>query len=125
MGITVSITIVGVLLFLTIFFGIWLSNLGRPLNTALFSIHKLVAVGFVVFGFFAIRALTKEIDNIDSILKLFIILAVISTITLFVTGGLLSFDRFANKFTIMVHALSPILTALSVTLVIYILFKQR
>jgi len=125
LGITSSITIVGVLLFLTIFFGIWLSNLGRPLSTALFSIHKLVAIGFVVFGFFAIRALTKEIDNIDSILKLFIILAVISTITLFVTGGLLSFDRFANKFTIMIHALSPILTALSVTLVIYILFKQR
>ncbi|MFW6122237.1 MAG: hypothetical protein ACOC80_15245 [Petrotogales bacterium] len=125
MGITVTITIVGVLLFLTIFFGIWLSNLGRPLNTVLFNIHKLVAVGFVVFVFFGTCALTKEIDNIDSILKLFIILAVISTITLIVTGGLLSFDRLTNKLTLMVHALSPILTALSITIVIYILFKQR
>ncbi len=125
MGITATITIVGVLLFLTIFFGIWLSNLGRPLNTVLFNIHKLIAVGFVVFGFFGLRALTKEIDHIDSIFKLLIILAVISTITLFVTGGLLSFDRFTNKFTLMVHTLTPILTTLSITIAIYILFKQR
>lgn len=115
----------GILLVLTVVFGIWLSSIGRPLNSALFNVHKLIAIGFVIFGFFGFRYLLKNTADVESIITIFIIVAVVSVVILFVTGGLLSFDKFSNKLTLTVHALTPIVTAFSTIMVLYLLIRQR
>ena len=38
----------GIVLLLTLASGIWLSNSGKPLNTAIFTLHKLIALGVVI-----------------------------------------------------------------------------
>lgn len=123
---TTTITIfMGILLVLTVIFGIWLSSIGRSLNSALFNVHKLIAIGFVIFGFFGFRYLLKNTADIESIITLFIIISVVSVVTLFVTGRLLSFDRFTNRLTLAIHALTPIITTFSTIMALYLLIRQR
>jgi hypothetical protein len=44
-----------------------------------------------------------------------------SVVTLFVTGGLLSFDKFTNRLTLTIHALTFIVTAFSTIMALYLL----
>lgn len=85
----------GMLLILTVVFGMWLSSIGTPINSGLFNVHKLIAIGFVIFGFFGFRYLLKNTVVVESIITLFIIIAVVSA----VTGGLLRFNKFTNRLT--------------------------
>jgi hypothetical protein len=50
----------GIIFLLTLVFGIWLSNSGKPYNGILFNIHKLIALGAVI-------ATTMQIYKIDVI----------------------------------------------------------
>ena len=49
MSIIFKITGAGLLFLFTIGTGIWLSNSGKPYNTLIFNIHKLIALGTVIF----------------------------------------------------------------------------
>ncbi|MGC9383497.1 MAG: hypothetical protein ACP5D6_02710 [Kosmotogaceae bacterium] len=115
----------GMLLILTVVFGMWLSSIGTPINSGFFNVHRLIAIGFVIFGFFGFRYLLKNSTDVESIITLFIIIAVVSVVILFVTGGLLSFDKFTNKLTLTIHALTPIVTAFSTIMALYLLIRQR
>ncbi len=43
------IIVTGVLFGLTLAFGVWLSQAGKPYNPVLFNIHKLTALAAVIF----------------------------------------------------------------------------
>ena len=48
MGFAVKVLTPGVLFILTLAFGVWLSRSGKPYNTLIFNIHKLIALAAVV-----------------------------------------------------------------------------
>ena len=77
---------------LAIITGIWLSNSGKSLNTTIFTIHKLVALGSVVFIVMVIRNLLKNAE-INNVILTLIIVAGFYVLTLFVFGAFLSLNK--------------------------------
>ncbi len=80
-------------LFLCIFvFGFWLSRSGKPYNVVIFTIHKLVALGAVIY-------LATTVYKIHQLIPFnpaqifFIALTAVCLLALFVTGALLSLDK--------------------------------
>lgn len=51
LGTTMITIFMGILLILTVVFGMWLSSMGRPINSPLFDVRKFVTKGLVIFGF--------------------------------------------------------------------------
>ena len=119
-----KIIISGILILLLLVSGMWLSLLGRPLNTIVFSLHKIVAIAAVVLVILAVLNLTKGIDlrvpeTWGIILSgLFLLLALVS-------GGLLSFESLVNNFTRMIHKLTPYLFVASIILTVVLLIRSE
>jgi hypothetical protein len=119
-----KIIINAILVLTTILSGIWLSRLERPLNTPVFTIHKIIAILTIILTAIIIYQLRKNVDlsNIDLIL---IIVTGLIFIIVFVTGGLLSFDKLENEVLQIVHKVTPLLLIISTGLTIYMLAKGR
>ncbi len=111
---TVSSKVLGAGLFFLIIFltGFLLSQWGRPLNSVVFTIHKLVAVGAVV-----LLAVTVYRTNQVAQLSTIALAATAVTGMLFlgtiVTGGLLSIGQSVPSAILTTHQITPVLTVLS------------
>ncbi|HPE69293.1 MAG TPA: hypothetical protein P5560_08145 [Thermotogota bacterium] len=108
---------------LTVLTGVLMSRWGRPLNTRLFSVHKVAAIGLLLFGVFAVRSLWNSSGSFQGTETLLFFLAGATLLDLFVSGGLLSFDRFVSKPLKAVHALSPILLAVFLAVAFGMVFR--
>ncbi|HNT25809.1 MAG TPA: hypothetical protein PKM21_15675 [Anaerolineales bacterium] len=107
-------------LFLCIFaFGFWLSRSGKPYNQVLFTTHKLVALGAVIY-LAAIGYKAHQITPFNPAQIFFIALTVACVLALFVTGALLSLDK-AVPPVVLVHHVLPYLAALSTFASLYLL----
>lgn len=115
-----KIIITGLLYLITFIFGIWLSFSGRPLNTAIFSVHKIAALLFIVFTGVKIVSLIKTTDVTGLILFIIIITAVIILLSLF-SGVWLSLDKKVNELILNIHKLSAIPLGISLAFTIYLL----
>ena len=104
----------GIGFLLTIASGIWLSKLGRPYSTLVFNMHKLIALGFMVFTFITSRAMFKEI-NINSFMWILIVIAAISVITVLISGGILSIKEQVTAWLVMIHKISSALLLISLS----------
>jgi hypothetical protein len=124
MSLTLKLSLCGLLLVIIIATGIWLSSLSRPFNTGAVTIHKLIALAFVVFLSNVIIRLLKE-TQINSIILLFLIIAGLSIIALFASGALLSIDRITPKIILTIHSLTPIITVISLITAVYLLLKDK
>lgn len=114
----------GILSFLTIVSGIWISCLGRPYNTVLFTIHKLIALAAVIFTVVLIVQLLKNID-IDAVLLLLLIVAVLSIIALFASGALLSIGKAPHILLRTIHAVSSISAVVTPVIALYLLMSKK
>ncbi len=115
----------GLLLLLTTVSGVWLSHAGRPLNTLIFTIHKLVAVGTFAVIAVNINGLSKTVD-IGALLKLVAIpVTGLLLLTLFVSGVLLSFERSVPEAALLVHRVAPLPALLVTVVTIYLLVGGR
>ncbi len=113
----------GVLLLLSIGFGIWLSRVGRPLSTGILAVHKLTALAMIVFAVLAAVQIFK-LPNIPSgVLPLMIVFGVL-VVALFVTGALLSIQKEANAVVCTAHWLLTVLAAVSGTAVCILLLQN-
>jgi hypothetical protein len=84
-----KIVISGLLLLLINASGIWLSKLGKPYHGALFNVHKLIALGSVIFiGVFLYNLL--KVTEVDGVLLTLVIVSIVSILVLFISGALLS-----------------------------------
>ena len=122
--IEVRIIINAILVLITIISGIWLSRLGRPLNTPLFTVHKIIAILAIVLTVIIIYQLQKNIDLTNTVLVLIIVSAVFFILA-FVTGALLSFDKFAVGIIRMIHKVTPLFVIVFTGLTIYFLVRGR
>ncbi len=122
MTITTKIMISGFLFLLTIASGFWLNKSGKPLNTAIFNVHKLIALAGVILLGMVIYILIKNVEINIQILSL-VICSALSVITLFVSGALLSIEKPIWDFLLIVHNVSMIITLVTSATTVYFLFK--
>jgi hypothetical protein len=110
----------GIIFLLTLVSGIWLSNSGKPLNTVIFTIHKLIALAAVVVTSVQIY----KMFNTMEIHTLFITLAIITglcALALFATGAIMSIGKLNYDLALTIHRVALILVVLCMALMVYLI----
>ena len=110
----------GLLIAISVGSGIWLSKMGRPLKTAIFTLHKLVSVTAITLTGTVIYQLQKTTEE-DKTEILFMAATGLFFVFAFVTGALLSFERPVNKIILFIHRLSPLFIVVSSVMTVYFL----
>lgn len=111
----------GVAFVVTIATGIWLGQLGRPLNGMLFTVHKLVALGAVLAVTIPIVGVLRNAPAPALAIAL-LILGSIGVVGLFATGALISLNHTAHALS-WIHRVAPIVVLLATGWAIYMLGK--
>lgn len=114
-----KIILPGLLFLFTLGSGFWLSHSGKPLNSVIFTIHKLIALATVVFTVSLIYGLLKTIDPKIAVLTLMVVSGLL-VVALFVTGALLSTGKPANNLVLTTHKIAPYLAAIATAATIYL-----
>lgn len=109
---------------LTIISGFVLSRLGRPLNSAIFTVHKLIAVGTVILAVVTVRELYQAVE-LPALFPVMTGLAALFFLALVVSGALLSFDKLAVPAILKVHQIAPLLTLAFSTITVYLLAGNK
>src|SRR4030042_5755971 len=120
MSILSKIIGIGLLFIFTIVTGIWLSNSGKPLNTLIFNIHKLITLASVIFLTIVIRNLLKNVE-INHVILALIIVTGLFVLTLFISGALLSLGKPVNNIILTIHSVTPIPTVITTAITIYLI----
>jgi hypothetical protein len=121
---TTQVRIAGVgLPFVLIFLsGIWLSHLGKPYNTGVFTIHKLV--GLAVGVLLAVMVVqTHQATPLGLVEIAAIVVTVLFFIGTVAAGGLLSINLELPAFVGKLHQVLPVLTVLSTAGTLYLLLR--
>jgi hypothetical protein len=92
----------GILFLLTLAFGFWLSHAGKPYNSLLFTVHKLIALGGVIYAGWQFFQWTKA-ANAPPTLTVLLVTTALCVIALFVSGGLLSAEKLDYARMLLIH----------------------
>lgn len=109
---------------ITLISGFILSKSGRPLNSAIFTVHKLIAVGTVILIGVSIRDLYKVID-VQTLYPVMIVITGLFFLALVVSGALLSFDKLAVLPVLRIHQIMPLLALAFATITVYLLVGSK
>jgi hypothetical protein len=122
---TTRMIVTGLLVLFTLLSGVWLSRSGKPYNTGIFTIHKLIALATVIIGGITIR----DLHQVAALVPIIEISAIVITgllfLALFVSGALLSLDKDLNGLVNVVHKVAPALATLSAAITIYLMIGGR
>ncbi len=88
------------LIILTLVFGFWLSKVGKPYNGALFNIHKLIALGAVVFA--VIQISKTGVADSPLLVVAFVVIG-LCIVALFASGALMSIGKLDYTLTLTIH----------------------
>ncbi|MCB9421783.1 MAG: hypothetical protein H6667_18425 [Ardenticatenaceae bacterium] len=119
-----KIVYAGIGFLLTLISGVALSKAGRPLNSAIFTVHKLVAVGTIILIGVNIRNLYQSV-NIQALYPVLITVTGLLFLVLVVSGALLSFDKLVIPATLRIHQIGLLLALAFSTLSIYLLVSSK
>ena len=112
-------------LFLCIFvFGFWLSRSGKPYNQVIFTIHKLIALGAVIYLAATVYK-AHQIMPLNPAQIFVIVLTIVCVLALFVTGAVLSLDKAIPLIVLRLHHVAPYLALLSASASLYLLSEFR
>jgi hypothetical protein len=100
--------------------GIWLRRVGRPLNTLIFTLHKLIALAVVVLAVLTIVQLSGGQD-LTTLGLVAMAAAGLFVLVSFATGAWLSIVKSAPAALSIVHKLMPALMAAATAAAIYLL----
>ncbi len=114
----------GVIFLLTLASGVWLSHSGKPLNTAILTIHKLIALAAVIITAIQIYKAFQNTE-IQVVLVALIVLTGLCALALFVTGALLSLGKPMPAILLTIHQVAPFLAAVCMALTIYLLTGSK
>jgi len=114
----------GILFLLTIVAGFWLSNAGKPYNTAIFTVHKLIALTAVILTGIVILNLQKSV-RLEIGIILLITTAILSVLALFVSGALLSAGSIPYSAGKIIHIIALITAVVSIGMTIYLMLKRK
>lgn len=109
------------LAFLLIFLsGIWLSRAGKPYNTLVFAIHKLI--GLAVGAFLIVTVVrTHQLAPLASIEIIAVAVTALFFVGTVVAGGMLSIDKPTPPLVSRMHLVVPFLAVLSTGGTLYLL----
>ena len=113
-----KITYAGIGFLLTLVSGIVLSKLGRPLNSAVFGAHKIIAVGTIVLIGLNIRDLSQLV-GLQEVPSALVWGTGLLLLVLVVSGSLLSFDKLVVPITLRVHQIMPLFALAVSALTVY------
>jgi hypothetical protein len=105
---------------LTVASGIWLSNTGKPLNTMIFTIHKLIALAAVILTGIQVYKTFQEM-GIQILPVVLIVVTGVCVIALFVSGALLSLGKPVDAVLLTIHKVAPVVAVVAMIAVIYLL----
>jgi len=107
------------LFLLTLAFGFWLGNVGRPYNGILFNIHKLIALGTVIL---AVVQIFKTVGGFDLPLTIIaLVVAGLCIIALFASGAFLSIGNLDYALTLTIHRVALAALIIAAGTAIYLL----
>jgi hypothetical protein len=110
----------GVVFVLTLVSGFWLSRSGKPLNTGIFTVHKLIALGAVVATAIQTYNALKSAETQTSLIALIIVIG-LCVVALFLTGALMSANKPAYDMLLTIHKVSAVLALIFGAATIYLL----
>jgi len=93
---------------LVLILGVGLYRTGRPYPGALFNVHKLVALGVVVLGAVIARR-SGVFSGMSGEELITVILVIVSTLALFVSGAMQSAGKLGARRMRMVHSVAAVL----------------
>ncbi len=96
---------------LTLASGVWVNRAGKPYNSAIFTIHKFIALGTVVSAAMTVNQLRT--GEVTTLLLGTVLLASFLTIALFVSGALLSIGKPDHVAVLAIHRVALILATIS------------
>ena len=110
----------GFLFLIVVAFGLWVSKVGKPYNSLLFNIHKLIALGTVILTGIRIVKLDPLIAFPLSAILL-IMLSVLGVVGMFTTGAIMSIKDEIPRGASLVHRIIPWVILLSVLAAVYLI----
>jgi hypothetical protein len=112
------------LLFLFIFlFGFWLNRTEKPYNMAVFTIHKLLAVGAIVLLAVTVYRV-HQVTPLSPGQILVVVITAVCFVATMVTGAVLSIDKTMPLIVHRLHQITPFLTLLSTSATLYLLLVR-
>ncbi len=111
---TVQLIISGITFIFILISGIWLSKLGKPYGTVLFTIHKLIAIFFIVYIFILSKKIFKTTE-LNLVMWICMVVAALSVVIIITIGGILSNQEEVKTSLAVVHKISSALLLLSLT----------
>jgi hypothetical protein len=121
---TTKLIAAGVLSIFTLLSGVWLSHSGKPYNSVIFTIHKLIAVATVVVIGMSIVNLYKSLDIRTFVVFLGIAISALFFLSLAVSGGLLSLD-ILPQVAMRIHQVVPLLAVAASAMTLYLLVNRQ
>ena len=113
------------LLFLLIFLsGIWLTRTDRPYPVILFTIHKLIALGSVLY-YITMVVRVHQVIPLQSDQWLAVVITALCLLATIITGGLVSVEPVMPAFIHKMHQVFPYLTIISLGISLYLLFIRN
>lgn len=122
MPIAQKLVVIAILLIAILATGFWLGASARPLNGFLFTIHKLLALGWVIYTAVVVYHAVRPVESRTLMITAIAVLAV-SVVVLFTSGSLLSMPRPDEALWLTIHRVTSVLAiaAMAVTARIFIL----
>lgn len=105
------------LIFLT---GFWLTHSGKPYSTALVTVHKLIALGTLVFLGVMVHRVSQTAP-LQPLQVLALVIAGLFFVLTILTGGLVTVNKEFPAFVRSAHHIGPYLTLLASAAALYLL----
>lgn len=118
------IIVTGLFFLFTLASGVWLSNSGRPYNSVIFTIHKLIALGAVISTVVTVYQLRTGVDTRTLALGAIVVTGLLF-LSLFASGALLSIGKPDHVAILTIHRAAPLLAVIATALTIYLLANGK
>jgi heme A synthase len=119
-----KLIIAGISFLLILLSGFWLSGAGRPLNSILLTVHKLISMGAVVYLIVNVIKIHRAtpLNSFEIGLSL---AALLFFLVMVATGGLLSTAKTMPVFVHKIHQIMPYVVILTTSITLYQLLIRK
>jgi len=102
--------------------GIYLRMKSRPYNNTLFTVHKIVAVVYIIFTILAIRSFLKD-SGLEGFFGFLVIFTAALIFVSFITGALQSFEKPPPSIVSIIHKASSYIMFICLPLTFVLLYN--
>ncbi|HTP11684.1 MAG TPA: hypothetical protein VMP08_25695 [Anaerolineae bacterium] len=113
----------GALFILVFLSGLWLNRMGRPINTVVLTIHKLIALSTLILIGVTIYQVNQVVP-LNATAWIVVVITGVLFVGTIVIGGLLSLEQPVMAVS-LVHKISPFLTVASTIVSMYLLANPQ